>query len=99
MSTAFEKLQLSIEELQAAYRKEGITINFSKCKVITSSEKRITLEGEEIETVGEFCFMGSIVSSTEGYVSCRIALASTAFGRPRNGIFSNRNNSTRRKAR
>ena len=47
MSTVFEKLQVSTEELQAACRKWGIKINFSKCKVITSSEKHITVEGEE----------------------------------------------------
>ena len=39
--TVFEKLQLSTEELQAACRKWGMKINFSKCKVITSSEKHI----------------------------------------------------------
>ena len=39
MSTVFEKLQLSSEELQAACRKWDMKTNFSKCKVITSSEK------------------------------------------------------------
>ena len=53
MSTVFEKLQLSTEELQAVCRKWEIKINLSKCKDITSSEKRITLEGEELNTVGE----------------------------------------------
>ena len=57
-----EKLQISTEELRAASKKRGMKINFSKCKIITSSEKDI---------------------------SRHIALASTAFGRPRNGIFFN----------
>ena len=48
MSTVFEKLQLSTEELQAACRKWGMEINFSKCKVITPSDKYITVEGEEM---------------------------------------------------
>ena len=48
-STVFEKLQLTTEELQAVYRKWGVNINF---KVTTSFVKRITLEGEELETVG-----------------------------------------------
>ena len=65
MPIMFEKLQLSTEELQAACRKWGMNINFSKCKVITSSEKPIVLEGEELETMGQFCFLGSIVASTE----------------------------------
>ena len=42
-----------------------MTINFSKCKVSTSSEKPIVLEGRELKAVGEFCFLGSIVPSTE----------------------------------
>ncbi|KAI0214313.1 Sodium channel protein type 1 subunit alpha [Lamellibrachia satsuma] len=46
MSTVFEKLQRSTEELQAACRKMGLKVNFSKRKIITSSEKRITLEEE-----------------------------------------------------
>ena len=75
MSTVFEKLQLSTEQLQAACSKWGITIYF-KCKVITSSDKRIVLEGEELETVGEFCFL-SIVPSTGRDVSRRLALTST----------------------
>ena len=59
MSTVFEKLQRSTEELQAACRKMGLKVNFSKRKIITSSEKRITLEDEVMETVWEFlCFFG-----------------------------------------
>ena len=54
MFTVFEKLQLSTEE-QAACKTWSMKINFSKCKVITSSKKRIVLEGEELETVEEFC--------------------------------------------
>ena len=88
MFMVFEKLQLSTEELQAACRKWGIKINFSKCKVITSSEKRFILQGEELEAVGKFCFLDSITPSKERYVS-----------RLRNAIFSNRGISTRLKAR
>ena len=47
----------------------------------------ITLEGEELETVDKFCFLGRIVPSIEKYVSRRITLTSAAFGRLRNGIF------------
>ena len=39
MSNVLEKLQISTEELRAASRKRGMKINFSKCKIITSSEK------------------------------------------------------------
>ena len=65
-------------------------INFSKCKVITSSEKRIILEDKELETVRGFCFLGSIGPSIERDVSRRMSLASAAFGELRNGMFYNR---------
>ena len=74
-------------------------IIFSKCKVVTSLDKCITLEGKERENVGEFCFLGSIVPSTERNVSQRTALTSAAFVRLKNGIFSNRSISARLKAR
>ena len=45
MSTMFEKLQRSTE-LQAACRKWGMKINYSKCNIIISLEKHITLEGK-----------------------------------------------------
>ena len=99
MSTVFEKLQLSPEELQVASGKWGMKINFAKFKVITSSEKRITLECDELETVGELCLLGSIVPFTDRDVSRRTALASAALGRFINGIFSNRSISTRLKTR
>ena len=51
MSIVFDKLQLSTEEFQATFRKWGMKINFSKCKVIITSNKRIVLEGEELQTV------------------------------------------------
>ena len=45
MSTVFEKLQLSTEELQVACRKTSMKINFSQCEVIISLQKHISLEG------------------------------------------------------
>ncbi|KAI0217105.1 Tropinone reductase 2 [Lamellibrachia satsuma] len=42
---------------------------------ITSLEKRTILEGEELKTVGEFCFLGSIVPSTERCASSGIGAA------------------------
>ena len=81
LSTAFEKLPFSTEEIQAACKKWGMKINFSKWKVITSSEKCIVQESEKLETAEEFCFLGSVVSSTQRYVKRRIALASVALGR------------------
>ena len=56
----FEKLQLSAEELEAACMKWGMKINFYKYKVITSSEKCIVLDDEELKT-GRVLLLGSIV--------------------------------------
>ena len=75
-----------------------MNINFSKCKVITLSEKHIILEDEELETMGEFCFLDCIVPSMNDVSQC-IALALAVFGKLRNGIFSSRNISTIVKAR
>ena len=69
ISTVFEKLQLSTEELQATCRIWGMTINLSKFKFITLSDKRFVLESEKLETVGDFCFLGSVVPSTQRYVN------------------------------
>ena len=74
-------------------------INFSKRMVITSSEKGIVLEDKNLETVGGFCFLLSIVPSTDIDVSQCITLVSAGFGRLINGIFSNRSISTSLKAR
>ena len=99
MSTVFEKL-LSTEELQAPCGKWSMKINFSKRKVIASSEKRITLEGEELEIIGELYFFGSIVPSTEREVLVDAQPKHRQpFGRLRNGIFSKRSISTSLKAR
>ena len=63
MSIVFEELQLSTEELQVACSKWGIKINLYK--MITSLDKRIVQKGEELETVGEFCFLDSIEPCTQ----------------------------------
>ena len=66
MSTVFEKLQLSTEELPTVCRKWGIKINLSKYKVITSPDKLIATESDELKTAGDFCFLGSTVLSIKG---------------------------------
>ena len=69
MSTMSKKLQISTKEL-AGCRKCCIKINFSKCKIITSSDKRITLEGKELKTLSEFCFLGSILQKGREIERC-----------------------------
>ena len=53
-SNMTDKLQFATAQLKGAC-KWGMKINKSKCKVITSSDKHIILENEELECVREFC--------------------------------------------
>ena len=76
----------------------GNVVSKSTSPNATSSEKRIILEGKKLETVGELCFLGGIEPSTQRDVNRRITLV-PAFGRLRNGIFSNRSITIRLNAR
>ena len=66
-------------------------INNGKCKVLTSSQQHITIEGNDIENVNSFVFLGSSVPNVKVDIDRRIALASTSFGRLRKSIWSKRN--------
>ena len=66
-------------------------INTSKCKVISSDKRNITINGEAIETVDKFTFLGSSVPAVADDVQRRINLAAWAFGRLRDKIWSNQN--------
>ena len=66
-------------------------INTSKCKVISSDKRNITINGEAIETVDKLIFLGSSVpavadDSPETHQPC-----SLGFGRLRDKIWSNQN--------
>ena len=39
-------------------------INGAKCKIISPSDQRIVIDGEEVEHVEEFVFLGSVVSNS-----------------------------------
>ena len=69
----------------------GMKINTSKCKVISSDKRNITINGEAIETVDKFTFLGSSVPAVADDVQRRINLAAWAFGRLRDKIWSNQN--------
>ena len=61
LSAIFEKLHLAISQLENACQKWGMKINGTKFKIISPSDQRIVIDGEEIEHVEEFVFLGSVV--------------------------------------
>ena len=87
LSAIFEKLHLSTSQLENACQKWGMKINGAKCKIISPSDQRIVIDGEEVEHVEEFVFLGSVVPNSAKDVIRRIGLASTAFGRLREAIW------------
>ena len=88
IAAIFEKLKLSTHELGKACSKWSMKINVKKCKVISPETDNITIEGNDIEKVESFTYLGSVVPGTESDVKRGIALASTAFGNLKENIFS-----------
>ena len=91
ISCMLEKLKFSTEELEAACRKWGLKINASKCKVMSPDPTcDVHIELEPVENVDNFVFLGSVVPDTSDDVKRRIALASSAFGRLKKQVWSNK---------
>ena len=63
-------------------------INGAKCKIISPSRESIVIDGQEVEHVEDFVFLGSVVPSSGADVKRRTALASSAFGRLKKAIWS-----------
>ncbi len=99
LSAIFEKLHLSTSQLERACQKWGMKINGAKCKILSPSDQRIVIDGQEVEHVEEFTFLGSVVPDSAADVKRRIGLASTAFGRLREAIWKNRSISNPLKVR
>ena len=78
----FDKLQVATLELQQSCLKWGMKINFDKCKVFTPSNDNILIQGELLENVNNFVYLGSSVPDTTKDIA--------AFGRLRKSIWSNR---------
>ena len=81
MDLVFEKLQISTNELEKACSRWGMTINPSKCKIMSQDERHITLNDAIIDKVDDFVFLGSNVPSVVADVKRRTRLAAWAFGR------------------
>ena len=94
VSAIFEKLSLSTEELETA-----LEINASKCKIMSTENDNIYINGEIVENVNSFVFLGSSVPNTTVDVKRRIALACSAFGRLKNNIWGRREVTNKLKVR
>ena len=99
LSAIFDKLSLTTKQLDDACRKWGMKINGAKCKVLSPENTPIILDGNEVEHVQNFVFLGSSLPDTSGDVQRRISLAATAFGRLRKNIWNCRNISRNLKVR
>ena len=64
-------------------------INTAKCRIMTNVDEEISIDANPIEKVEDFVFLGSVVPSVTKDVKRRTDLASWAFGRLRNNIWTN----------
>ena len=90
LSAIFDKLALTTKQLDDACRKWGMKINGAKCKIMSPENTPIILDGNEVEHVDNFVFLGSSLPTTSGDVKRRISLAASAFGRLRTSIWNKR---------
>jgi len=67
----------------------GLLVNGAKCKVLTTENQRIEIDGRSLENVHDFIFLGSVVPGTNADVTRRIALASVAFGNLQESVWEN----------
>ena len=98
-----EGLQSLMNSLARACELFGLTISIKKTEVLgqkTDSPPRITLQGNVLNTVDKFVYLGSTISSTlslEEELSSRIGKAATAFGKLRQRALENTKLTTKTK--
>ena len=88
VSTIFDLLNLSKKQLENSCKKFGMKINAEKSKLLTEDPGDILLDGTALEKMDGFVLLGSQVPSTSDDVKRRIALASAAFGKMKDTIWS-----------
>ena len=60
----------------------------TECKLLSNETDSLFIDGEEVERVVKFIFLGSVVPEVSVDVMRRIALASTAFGKLKKNLWS-----------
>ena len=63
-------------------------INVGKCKIISNDQRDIMIEGSPVGKVTEFTFLGGVIPGSESDVKRQLMLASSAFGRLKENIWS-----------
>ena len=98
-------LQKIMDNLNVVSQSYGMKINVKKTKVMVISRKRtgpvtVTLNGERIEQVVKFCYLGSWVTEDgrcDTEIKSRIAMAKTAFKRMKELLTKNMSLSVKKK--
>ena len=84
-STTVEGLQVGLNSLSKYCAKWGLTVNISKTKIVifrksgkTSNEERWSFQGQFIEIVSSFKYLGCVLSSNGTYTNCISTLVTSA---------------------
>ena len=87
LSSTRRQLPLKNERLSNASKATGLKINITKTKVMrfnAASEEEVTVNGEELEDVDSFVYLGAKVSTAGGAdddINSRLCKARTVFGK------------------
>lgn len=93
-------LQAMIDTFSSTYSAMGLKINAQKTEILAQciippeAPFHFHINGDPIKTIDSFTYLGSVVSSDCSHdleIQRRVNLASTAFGRLRERVFSNNN--------
>ncbi|XP_053863859.1 LOW QUALITY PROTEIN: uncharacterized protein LOC128825397 [Malaclemys terrapin pileata] len=94
------EMQASMDKFSTACNNFGLTINIKKTEVLHQpaphvpySEPSIIVNGQRLQPVDRFMYLSSTLSravSIDDEVNCRIAKASSAFGRLRSSVWERR---------
>ena len=88
MASSRDELQTAVESIAETAERIGMKVNVGKTKTVTSgvsndpNERLIRLNGEEIEEVGHFKYLGAMMSAngqSKEEIASRIAAARRAF--------------------
>jgi hypothetical protein len=103
-----EVIQKTVDAFSEASKKFGLKINIRKTEVLyqpnstRTHEEDITVEGNKLNSVSEFTYLGSTISSDghlDAEIQRRMAKASASFGRLRQRLWNNHHVSTRVKGK
>jgi hypothetical protein len=105
LETTADSLQGMIDDTSEVSKRIGLTISGAKTKVLALNQPapcQVTLDGEPIENVEEFKYLGSIITPdgrAERDISARIAKAWGVFTSLKKALWTRREISTKTKVR